>query len=125
MKSWMKIQQAEWFFLASQKKIYNENDCCRYKSSIFSFIGLYWLTPFNLLTMARPHIEHMNAAQGKACVRGILERLEGERMELRIDGEKRKNERQTGELINFSLIKPDSQGTSFISSSIQVQTHAN
>lgn len=46
-------------------------------------------------------------------------------MELRIDGEKRKNERQTEELINFPLIKPDSQGASFISSSIQVQTHAN
>lgn len=46
-------------------------------------------------------------------------------MELRIDGEKRKKERRTGELINVSLIKSNSQGTSFISSSIRVQTNTN
>lgn len=34
-------------------------------------------------------------------------------MELRIDGEERKNERQTGELINLSLIKPKSHGAPF------------
>lgn len=34
-------------------------------------------------------------------------------MELRIDGEERKNERQTGELINLSLIKLKSHGAPF------------
>lgn len=46
-------------------------------------------------------------------------------MELRIDGEKRKKKRWTGELINVSLIKSNSQGTSFISSFIRVQMHTN